>query len=172
MTKKPTSKPTIKTIAETLGVSTRRVTELKSHGMPCHSISAAIEWRKKQAAKRAGKTDSAEELRQRRIGLLRQQERRAKLEADQAEGKLIPIDDTEASIFACTMAAKMAFWDLLGVLPPQLAGLSEIPICQILEANFRRILEMLSEGHPQFWESEIGKEALAHLEKLQAERAR
>ena len=172
MTKKPSKPPTRAALAEALQVSPVRITQLRQAGMPAGTITEAKRWRDDQAGKHRTKSDSAEELRLRRIGLLKQQTRKAKLDADQTEGRLVSLADVETSIFTCTMAAKMALWSLIGTLPPSLAGLSEIPISRILEENFRRILDMLADGHPAFWKSEIGEKALAYLETLQAERAK
>lgn len=166
-----TKKPTVSLLADKLGITTRRVSQLKSEGMPTDSIHAAQAWRDKQAGKQDRKSDSAEELRQRRIALLKAQERKVRLETDEREGKLVSIDETEASIYQCTVAAKMALWSLIGTLPGQLAGLDEVGIHRILDAEFRRVLDMLADGHPLFWKSEIGTKALAYLDKLHAERA-
>jgi len=66
---------------------------------------------------------------------------------------------------ASAVAAKMALWELINSMPPMLAGLTEVPIAITLEREFRQVLDRLYHGDPELWESPIGKEIFAELEK-------
>ena len=158
------SKPTNQALADALKVTIRRVTELKKNGMPCQSIAAAKKWRAKQAERQQTKGDSAEELRQRRIALLRQQERKAKLEADRAAGELMPRAEHTEVMVRCATACRCALWALINTLPPMLAGLDEPRIARQLEASFRECLDRLHHGDPELWDSPIGQEIINQLE--------
>ncbi|RYD33528.1 MAG: hypothetical protein EOP85_20690, partial [Verrucomicrobiaceae bacterium] len=70
------TKPTLTnaSIAEALGVSIRRVSQLKVAGMPTNSLEAALAWREAQEQKPGdGGTD---ELRREKIALVRAQRER------------------------------------------------------------------------------------------------
>jgi hypothetical protein len=136
--------PTNKQIAERLGVSVRRVSQLKEAGLPSHNLDAAAEWKKNHVSTA---TDSAELLRQGRVKLVFQQERRAKLENDIRAGHLILRTEVYASGLAVTSEAKRAFLNLLNTLPPELCGLpSETAIFKVLRGRFYTVLENLSNG--------------------------
>ena len=150
-TKKPrkkSSSPTIGTIAEALGISARHVHSLKGKGMPVSSIEAASAWRDEQS-----NTDSTEELRQRRISLLIQQERRAKIEADEKAGLLMPIAEVHAKNRAVGMAMNTFLRSVENELPRILLGLPLHQALPIAKTFIRDLQKKLSEGHPDFWEN-------------------
>jgi len=156
--------PTNQALADALSISVRRVSELKKAGMPCHTISAAKAWRGKQAASLRSKSDSAEELRRKRIKLVAEQTKREELENSRRRNELMPRSEHVELSIASAVAAKMALWSLINSLPPVLAGLPETPIAMILEREFRQVLERLHHGDPALWESPIGKAIFAELE--------
>lgn len=158
--------PTLPEIAEVLGVTVRRVSMLKNEGMPTASIAAARAWREAQAGRNAVKGDSAEELRQKRIALLKQQERRAKLAADEQAGLLIPRHQAEAESYAAGCAVRGALLKLENDLPPRLEGLTASAICQVLRAEFRQVLETLADADSELWRSPITRQAVEHFERL------
>ena len=83
------------------------------------------------------------------------------------------VADSEAAPFALEMRAQVTvrfmsrgrasqvstgpLASLRGTLPGELAGLDEVACCRILDREFRRILDILADGHSEFWHSEIGK---------------
>jgi hypothetical protein len=154
MTTKAKKPPTRAALAAALGVSPARINQLKvNDGMPCHSIAAALAWREKQQGRQRGKTDSAEELRQRRIALLKQQERRTKIDADERARILIPIADVEERDTRIGFAVRAAVMMLEHHLPPKLAGLTEPQIAGILHDELHQVLEQLSYEQSLFWSS-------------------
>ncbi len=142
--KKP---PTTAALAAALEITGHRVSQLKLAGMPVHSVAAAQAWRKAQH----GADDSAAELRRRRIALLKHQERRARIEADQAEGKLMSraVVKLEAEGIA---AAVSAFARKIEVeLPQLLLGLPLERGRPIARKLIRELLELLKEEKSEFW---------------------
>jgi hypothetical protein len=90
-------------------------------------------------------SDSAEALRQARIRLVQEQTRRAKIEADEKEGRLIDAREVVASMTRCTSIAKGEFLKLASDLPPQLEGLTAAQIQPILRSAIIEILTRLSD---------------------------
>ncbi len=136
---------TIKAIAAALGVTPRRVSQLKLAGMPTDSIAASEAWRKREDL---GNADfSPERLRASRIKLLDLQAERQQIENDKTTGLLVPIGEVKADAVRFTYGAKTALLGLLGSLPPSLCGLpNEIAIFKVLKSAFYDVLTKLSEG--------------------------
>jgi phage terminase Nu1 subunit (DNA packaging protein) len=153
MNKKQSKPPTRAALAEALQVSPARITQLRKDGMPTTTIAEAKRWRDAQAGKHRGRTDSAEELRQRRIALLRQQERRTKIDADERAKKLIPIAEVDERDTRIGFAVRAALISLEHHLPPKLAGLTEQQIAAILHDELHQTLEQLSDERSDFWKS-------------------
>lgn len=166
-----TKSPTLAALATALGITVRRVSTLKNEGMPTASIAAALAWREAQASKQTAKGDSAEELRQRRIALLKQQERRAKLDADERAGVLVSRAEADSNAYACGCAVRGVLMKLENDLPPRLEGLTAAAICQVLRSEFRQVLETLADGNSDLWTSPIIRQAVEFFEKLQRESA-
>lgn len=148
MTKPPpkTPKPpSIKSIAEALHVTPRRIGQLRAAGMPCHSIEAALAWRKREDV---GNDDcSPERLRRARIRLLDLQAARQQIQNDFESGKLILITDVERDVIETTAALRRMMLDLLGHLPPCLCGLpNEIAIFKVLKEHLYRCMEYMHQG--------------------------
>jgi hypothetical protein len=142
---------TVKILCDKLNLSRQRVTALLAAGMP-DEPNEARRWRESQS-----RADSVEELRLRRIALLRQQERRAKIDADKAAGQLMDRAEHTTIVIRCATAARCALWSLIGILPPEVAGLDEPQIAQRLEVAFRDCLTRLADGDAEFWDSAKGR---------------
>jgi len=149
---------TVKRLCESLNLSRQRVTALLAAGMPDEPEAARL-WRENQS-----RADSAEELRRHRIALLKQQERRAKLEADRAAGELMARSEHIEVSIRCATAARCALWSLINTLPPEVAGLDEPRIARRLEEHFREVLDRLHHGDPELWESPQGTRILKLIE--------
>ena len=169
MSTKPRQKPTarrpngtVKNLAAALGITTRHTSSLLAAGMPAEPAAAAA-WRAAQSGT-AGTSDSAELLRRERVLLVRQQREREELENARRRGEMMPKSEHVEIAIRCAVAARTAFWGLLGILPPILAGLSEIPIVQILEKHFRECLDRLHQGDPELWDSSVGHEIIELME--------
>jgi hypothetical protein len=160
MSTKPKRRPpgTVKRLCESLHLSRQRVTALLAAGMP-DDPQAAAAWRK------ASEGGSVEELRRKRIALVGEQTKREELENERRRGLLIPRAEHVELSLRSAVAAKMALWELINSMPPMLAGLTEIPIAIVLEREFRQVLDRLYHGDPGLWESPIGKEIYAEIEK-------
>ena len=166
-----TKPPTLATLADALGITVRRVSMLKGDGMPTASVADALAWREAQAGRQTAKGDSAEELRQKRIALLKQQERRARLDADERAGVLVSRAEADSNAYACGCAVRGVLMKLENDLPPRLEGLTANAICQVLRTEFRQVLETLADGNSELWQSPITRQAVEVFEKLQRESA-
>ncbi len=140
MTKTPPP-PTISALAKALSVSPRRVSQLILDGMPRETIEGAIAWR---GAKQV--TDSAEQLRRKRIEVAEQQRVKLELENRVRRGELLPAGEVESSAIQVCSASRAALLSLTNTLPPRLAGLTESKILTILRTEFFKILRDLSDG--------------------------
>lgn len=152
----------VKKLAESLGISRRHCRDLLDSGMPLDP-QAASRWR----AEKSGTGDaasSAERLREERIRLVQEQRQREELENARRRGETMPRSEHIEISIRCATAAKLAFWSLIGILPPMLAGLTEIPIAGILETHFRQVLDRLYQGNPELWDSPIGQAIIDELE--------
>jgi len=112
---------------------------------------AAIQWREDQATI-GGKTDSAEELRQARIRVLKQQERKAKIEADREEGKLISRTQVYYDSLKASTIIRNALLRLTNDLPGKLAGLSEAQIQRELHTVIHALLQETSDRFKALYE--------------------
>jgi DNA-binding transcriptional MerR regulator len=142
--KKP---PTTAELAAALEVSGRRISQLKAIGLPVHSLEAALEWRKAQH----GADDSAAELRRRRIALLKQQERRARIEADAAEGKLMSRAVVKAEAEGIAAAVSAFARKIERELPQLLLGLPLERSRLICKNAVREMVLMLKDKQSEFW---------------------
>lgn len=140
----PAAKPTIKSIAAALGVTPRRVSQLRQAGMPCESIAAAEAWRKREDL---GNSDfSPERLRASRIKLLDLQAARQQLEHDKETGLLVTAASVLEDTLAVCQAVKTAFLRLTNDLPPKLEGRTPAQICRVLRESFNSCLDGLHRG--------------------------
>lgn len=144
---------TLNKLQDALGLSKRRVSVLLSAGMP-DQPEAAIAWRNSRE-----NDDSVLALRKQRIALVRQQERRARLEADVAEGKLVSRDFVHAENTHNALAVRGSLLALENSLPGKLLGLrGHNEIRHMLHVELRAILERLAEG--EFYRTEGVLEAV------------
>lgn len=143
----PMTKPTQIEIAAALGVTARRVNDLKRAGMPVDSIEAALAWR----AEREGGDSSAEALRRERIALTRTQRERAAFELEKERGQWISRGAVDQRDIAIGAAVRAALLKLASDLPPMLEGLPAAKIAKVLRETHRGILEQLADDQSEFW---------------------
>ena len=128
-------------LQDALGLSKRRVSVLLAAGMPSDP-QAALAWR---SEKENGDTVVA--LRRERIALVRQQERKARLEADVSEGRLVDRDHVHAETTHDALAVRGSLIALENDLPGKLLGLrTHGEIRRVLHTELRKILNKLAEG--------------------------
>jgi hypothetical protein len=144
--KKP---PTTAALAAALEITGRRVSQLKLAGMPVHSVAAAQAWRRAQH----GSDDSAAELRRRRIALLKQQERRARIEADQAEGKLMSRAEAEQEFRGIAYALNAFCAKLENEIPPVVLGLTIERSRPAVKKLIREMQVELGQKESEFWKN-------------------
>jgi len=151
MTQKPpsTKRPdgTISALASALGVSKRRIGDLLRQGMP-DTVEAALAWRSARE-----NDDSTTELRRRRIGLLREQERIAKTKADEADGLLVSRDECRESWRQLGAAVAAVLTRLEKEIPQVCLGL---PLSQSLpktKSAFHDARKLLADAESDFWKS-------------------
>jgi hypothetical protein len=144
--KKP---PTTAELAAALEVSGRRISQLKAIGLPVHSVAAAQAWRRAQH----GSDDSAAELRRRRIALLRQQERRARIEADLSEGKLVSRAEAEAEFRGIAHVLNVFARRLENEIPPLCLGLPLDRSRPAVVALIREMMGALGDKESAFWKN-------------------
>ena len=133
--------PTHAEIAKAIGVSTRRVTQLKGEGMPMDSVEAAMAWRDEIA----GSADSAEQLRLERIKLVREQRTAKEIDNAKARRELVPIGEVIADIGTVVSAARGELLKLSADLPPRLDGLSPPRMQVVIREAIIDVLTRLSD---------------------------
>ena len=131
--------PTNSELAEALGVSVRRIGQLKAENMPCDSIPAAVAWRQN---KQAG-DNTAEALRAERIRLVRAQAERHEVENEVRRGQLLEIGSVRQDVVTVCSRARDRFLKMSNDLPPRLEGLSADRIAQIIHTEVVETLETL-----------------------------
>ena len=131
--------PTNKELAAALGVSVRRVGQLKASQMPCDTIAAAVAWREQQQHG----DNTAEQLRAERIRLVRAQAERHETENEVRRGELLPIGEVRADCIRVTTLARDRFLRMSHDLPPRLEGLSADRIAKIIHEEVVATLENL-----------------------------
>jgi hypothetical protein len=139
MTDKP-KPPTHAEIAAAMGLSPRRVRQLKAEGMPDHCLSAALAWRQVNTAP----TDSAERLRQERIKLVIEQRTAKELENQRLRRELVPAGEVVADLSRVVSGVRGEFLKMAADLPPKLAGLSESQMQPVIRHCVIEILTRLS----------------------------
>ena len=139
--KKPGQEPhnTLAELAKALGVSSRRVSQLLQDGMP-HHIEGALAWRD------AIGDDSNKALRKARLELIREQTRRARIAADQAEMILLDAGEAREEYVRRYSAVRGEMLKMSNDLPPRLEGLSASEMQPIIREYVVDVLERLSEG--------------------------
>ena len=131
--------PTNKELAEALGVSVRRIGQLRSEGMPVDSIKDAHQWRQNKLAG----DSSSEALRAERIRLVRAQAERHEVENEVRRGELLPIGEVRADVVKVSTLARDRFLRMSHDLPPRLEGLSADKIAKIIHDEVTETLENL-----------------------------
>lgn len=137
---KPSKRPdgTLNALCSALKLSKGRISALLQLGMP-DSVPQALAWRKARAT-----DDSVRLLREKRIALLHQQERKAKLDADQQAGLLVLCSDVNAEMLKTCHMVKRGMWDLQNALPGELVGCSELEMCKRIRAHLTRVMNGLA----------------------------
>jgi hypothetical protein len=143
--------PTLEEIAESLAVSTRRVSQLKVEGMPVHSIDAAQAWRTAQAKADGG--DFKDQLIQARIKLVREQERRIRYENEEASGRLVSrAECAEAwTRVGCAVAAMLRVVE--SEIPRACLGLPIHKALPIAKAKMAAIQKTFADAESAFWKT-------------------
>ena len=149
MTKKPRSKKradgTLNELCQALNLGKRRVSELLRQGMP-DIPQAALAWRDA-----LHNDDSAVELRRRRIALLREQERLARIKADEADGLLILRAEVLRQHVAIAMATKAFLRRWEREIPSLCLGLSLTQSMPLVKARTRELQNLLADMESSFW---------------------
>lgn len=143
--------PTQGEIAEGLGISLRRVTQLKVEGMPVHSLDAALAWRTEKARESGG--DLKDQLTQARIKLVKEQERRIKLENDEAVGKTIPRGDCVEAWIRAGAAINSALRAAATEIPRVCLGLTLEQSTPKAKAKMAEIQKLFADAESEFWNS-------------------
>ena len=146
-------KVTQKQIAQALGISTRRVTQLIKDGMPCDSIQAAIAWR---SQKQSGDS-TAEALRAERIRLLRAQAERHETENEVRRGQLLELGQVKADCLIVCGKARDRFLKMSNDLPPRLEGLSANKLAKVLHDEVTLTLENLRKDFQKLYSAQDGQ---------------
>jgi hypothetical protein len=146
MTKQSKKPPaaTIKSIADALGVTPRRVSQLRQAGMPCDTIAAAESWRSRKSA--AGEI-SVDALRKARFHLIESQQRKIDLENRLRAGELMPVSECYEGGLIIGSGMKAALLRLMNDLPPRLEGCTAIEIFRVLKDAFYAMLRDASESN-------------------------
>jgi hypothetical protein len=149
-TRKQTSSkpPTLAEIADALEITVRRVSQLRLEGMPVSSAQDAQRWREARSG-----DDSVVELRRRRIGVLKQQERRARIEADQVENKLILRSEVAERDIVTASAVKAFLLKLENEIPFLCLGLPIEKAREVSKREIRKIWTAFAQGSEEFWNS-------------------
>lgn len=151
MTKsKSITKPTLAGIADELGLSERRISQLKQEGMPVDSIDAAKAWRRAREAETTG-SNSADGLRREKIKLTKAQAERADLLLEIARGKYISrkeSNDSDASI-AHAVAAMLKRWE--AEIPALCHGLPLAKALGVYREKSRELQTLLGDLQSEFW---------------------
>ena len=143
--------PTNAELAAALGVSVRRVGQLKAEGLPCDTIAAAIAWR---SQKQAG-DNTAEALRGERIRLVRAQAERHEQENLVRLGELLPIGEVRADVVKVSTLARDRFLRMSHDLPPRLEGLSADKIAKIIHEEVTGTLEALCRDFTRLYSANL-----------------
>jgi hypothetical protein len=153
--------PTIKSIADALGITPRRVSQLRQAGMPCDSIEAAQNWRSRKSS--AGEI-SADQLRAARYRLLEEQRQKAAIDNSERRGELVSAAEAYQGGLVVGASMKIAFLRLLNDLPPRLEGCSAVEIFTQMKAAFHDLLRQASASEKFFQSPELDQ-ILADFQK-------
>jgi phage terminase Nu1 subunit (DNA packaging protein) len=143
--------PTQGEIAEGLGISLRRVTQLKVEGMPVHSLEAAQAWRSEKSKESGG--DLKDQWTQAKIRLTKEQERRIKLENDQTTGKTIPRADCVEAWIRAGAAINSALRAASIEIPRVCLGLTLEQSTPKSKAKMAEIQKIFADAESEFWAS-------------------
>ena len=137
-------------IAQALGISTRRVTQLIKDGLPVDSIAAAEKWR----ADKAQGDSTVEALRAERIRLVRAQAERHEVENEVRRGELLPIGTVQRDCVTVCSRARDRFLRMSNDLPPRLEGLPADKIAKIIHEAVTATLENLCRDFAKLYNSQ------------------
>jgi phage terminase Nu1 subunit (DNA packaging protein) len=148
---KPSDVPTLPEIAAALEVSTRRVSQLKEVGMPVHTIEAALQWRSDKDKESGG--DLKDQLVQARIKLVKEQERRIKLENDAAVGKTVYRAECVEAWIRAGAAINSALRAAATEIPRVCLGLTLEQSTPKAKAKMAEIQKIFADSESEFWAS-------------------
>lgn len=148
-TARKTDVPTLADIAESLEISTRRVSQLKEEGMPVVSIEAAKAWRSDQAKEKGGSIK--DELDRARIKLVREQELRIKLQNDEASGRLVSRDECREEWTRIGSAISAMLTAAESEIPRVCSGLPLAKALPLAKDKMREIRAFFADEESAFW---------------------
>jgi hypothetical protein len=139
---------TVTKLAKALGYTPRHVGTLLKSGMP-DTITEAKNWISERE-----NSDSMAELRRRRIALLREQERLAKIKADEADGLLVHRSQVIADHIriGSTIASFLRAWER--EVPALCLGLPLHQSLPLVKARTRELQSLLADMQSSFWKSQ------------------
>jgi len=143
----PTSAPTLQTLAAGLGLTIRRVSQLKTLGMDCSSLASAQEWRKRKSA--SGEI-SVDELRKARFHLIEEQRRKIEIENSVRRREFVPAGQAEEFGAAVGFVMKSMLLRMANDLPPTLEGLTAVTIGVKLREASDKILATFADELRRF----------------------
>jgi phage terminase Nu1 subunit (DNA packaging protein) len=139
-------------IADALGITRRRVGQLKADGMPTHSIRAAQDWRKAQETASAG-TGSAEELRIEKIKLTIAQREKIEFQTAIEKGRFISREFADDHANRIGTALNAACQKLTKELPTLLLGQPLSKGIPIAKREIHAMQAMLADQQSEFWKA-------------------
>lgn len=117
--------------------------------MPVHSIEAALQWRSEKAKESGG--DLKDQLTQARIKLVKEQERRIKLENDVAVGKTVYRADCAEAWIRAGAAINSALRAAATEIPRVCLGLTLEQSTPKAKAKMAEIQKIFADAESEFW---------------------
>jgi len=147
-------KPTLQHIAEALGVSARWVSKLKDDGMPVHDIELAKSWRDEQI----GAGDIDEKIKIARHAKLVEEEKRVRLQNEEAMGILISRAECQEAWTRLGAAISKALQMAAKEIPQVCLGLGISKSLPKAKDKMNEIQTLLADAESEFWEEHKEKE--------------
>jgi phage terminase Nu1 subunit (DNA packaging protein) len=146
--------PTLKHIAEALGVSPRWVSKLKDDGMPVHDIELATAWRDEQTS--AGDID--EKIKIARHAKLVEEQKRVRLQNEEAMGQLVSRAECQEAWTRLGAAISKALQMAAKEIPRVCLGLGISKSLPKAKEKMAEIQTLLADSESEFWEEHKEKE--------------
>lgn len=143
--------PTLADIAAGLEITSRRVSQLKDEGMPVHSVEAALQWRSEKAKENGG--NLKDQLTQARIKLVKEQERKIRIENDLARGRMIDRGEVTEMLIRLGTVMNSALGAASQEIPRVCLGLPLEKSIPKAKEKMAEIQRMISDAESEFWKS-------------------